>query len=315
MSSHIPVLLKETIDGLKINKQSVVVDATIGGGGHSKEVIKLLGQEGLLIGIDQDSESLVRAKKQLSNAKCEVKLVKGNFRNIDTILDELGVKKVNHILFDLGWNMDQFEDNSRGFSYKLDGPLKMTLDDSSPEDSLSAEEILNNWKEESLIDIFKGYGEERYSKRIAKAIVEARKVEPIKTTFQLVEIIKNSTPKRYLHGRIHFATRIFQALRITVNDELGALKEALEKGFSRLAPCGRMAVISFHSLEDRIVKNFFNDRKKEDTGKVLTKKPITATQNELLKNKRARSAKLRIIEKKYDKFNTKTNQGEKQLEC
>jgi 16S rRNA (cytosine1402-N4)-methyltransferase len=209
-------------------------------------------------------------------------------------------------MLDLGLSSDQFETSGRGFSFQKNEPLLMTFKENLGPEDLTAKQIVNTWDEENIADIIYGYGEERYSRKIAKGIVGARAVKPIETTFDLVEIIKNSTPSRYAHGKIHPATRTFQALRITVNDEINALKEGLEKGWERLAPGGRMAVISFHSIEDRIVKHFYKSKEwmekadgtSERTANIITKKPITASHQEISENPRSRSAKLRIIEKK-----------------
>ena len=207
------------------------------------------------------------------------------------------MKTVDAIIFDLGLSSDQLEISGRGFSFTKDEPLLMTMKESPNDEDLTAKEIVNTWEERNLADIIYGYGEERFSRRIAKAIVEARKENEIKTTFELVKIIEGSVPGSYKRGKIHFATRTFQALRIAVNDELGALEEGLAGGLKILKNEGRMGVISFHSLEDRIVKRFFREMKDEGKIKIINKKPIIAGKEELILNKRSRSAKLRIIEK------------------
>jgi 16S rRNA (cytosine1402-N4)-methyltransferase len=222
-------------------------------------------------------------------------LIRQNYRNLDQALDSIQPgMKVNRIMLDLGLSSDQFETSGRGFSFQKNEPLLMTFKENTTEADLTARQIVNTWDEANIADIIYGYGEERYSRKIAKGIVAARAIKPIETTFDLVDIIKNSTPSRYQHGKIHPATRTFQALRITVNDEINALKEGLEKGWARLESKGRMAVISFHSIEDRIVKHFYKSR---EGASIITKKPITASHQEISENPRARSAKLRIIEK------------------
>ena len=275
---HRPVLLNEAIEGLDLSEDSVVLDCTFGGGGHSKEILRRYpGTK--IIAIDEDEE--VTAEKGIS-------LHHENFRNLDKVL---GDRKVDAILFDLGFSSDQLESSGRGFSFLKDEPLLMTMNEKA---DLTAEVIVNNWSEESIADIIYGYSEERRARTIAKAIVRAREKAPIKTTRELVAIIERVVPR---NGKIHPATKTFQALRIAVNDELGALKEGLEKGFSSLKGGGRVAVISFHSLEDRIVKNFNKEKAKSGQGKLINKKPIRPNKEELKENKRARSAKLRILQK------------------
>ena len=216
---------------------------------------------------------------------------------MDEVLDELGIGKVNRIMLDLGLSSDQFETSGRGFTFKNDEPLLMTFSKNPDVDDLTAGYIVNNWSEASIADIIFGYGEERYARKIAKGIVSYRQKKKIETTGELVEIINQSVPGMYKRGRIHPATRTFQALRIAVNDELNTLKEGLAKGFDRLEKGGRMAVISFHSLEDRIVKHFNIEKKELGLANIITKKPIEASEEEIQNNPRSRSAKLRIIEK------------------
>lgn len=288
--SHISVLSNELISGLKIKENETVVDGTLGSGGHSLEICK---KGGKIIGIDADKKAIERSEEVLK--ECEVKFVQDNFRNIDKILDSLGINQVDKILFDLGFNSEQLI--GKGFSFQKDEPLIMTYKENPGKGDITAREIVNNWDEETLRNIFLGYGGEKFSRVIAKKIVELRKERPIESTFDLVEIIKKAVPVWYRHKRIHFATKVFQALRIAVNDEIGALEEGLEKGFQRLEHWGRMAVISFHSLEDRTVKRYFKDLNKEKLAYIVTKKPIRPSREEILKNPRSRSAKLRIIEK------------------
>lgn len=295
--AHISVLMNEVIDGLNIQSDDVVIDATINGGGHSFEIAQRLGNDGVLIGIDQDQAGLDVSAQRLETVQPTIHLVHDNFRNLDQVLDGLNIQNYDKILFDLGWSSNQFENPTRGFSFMHDGPLSMVLADDPTRVSFTAYDIVNDWDEEHIIDILKGYGEEQYSKRIAQAIVQARSVQSIESTVELAEIVKKAVPKKYQNGSIHSATKTFQALRIAVNDEIGALNDGLEKAWHYLKSGGRIVVISFHSIEDRIVKNFFRNKKQSGVGILVTKKPITASQQELTENNRARSAKLRIIEK------------------
>lgn len=294
---HKTVLLHEAIDGLDIKAGDVFVDGTVGGGGHSEEVAKRFGNSVKIIGIDQDSEALERTKQRLAALECNVTLTEGNFRDIDMILKNIGFDHVDKILLDIGLSSNQFEDSGRGFSFQKDEPLIMSFKKDITEEDLTAREIVNSWDEENIRAILEGYGEEQFAWKIAKAIVAAREIKPIETTFELVEIIKSATPKFYHHRKIHPATKTFQALRITVNNEIESLKEAVLKGFEHLSPGGRIAIISFHSLEDRVVKQFFKQQEEEGVGKRVTKKPITPLEHEISENPRSRSAKLRIIEK------------------
>lgn len=294
---HTSVLLHEAIDGLEIKRGDVFFDGTLGSGGHSAYVCRKFGRDVELVGSDQDADAIERAKARVSKEGCTLKAVQANFRNIDSVLEEAGKSHADRILLDIGLSSNQFEESGRGFSFQKDEPLHMTFMKDAGDAKFTAETIVNEWSTDQITTIIKGYGEERYARRIAKGIVEAREKSPIKTTFELVEIIKESTPNIYHRGRIHPATRTFQALRIAVNDEIEALREGLEKGFEKLNSGGRMAVISFHSIEDRIVKRFYIQKKQEDRGIIITKKPITSTSEEISENPRSRSAKLRIIEK------------------
>lgn len=294
---HKPVLLQKAIDGLEIKKGDIFVDGTLGGGGHSEEVCKKFGSQVKVIGIDLDEDALARAKERLFSQGFKIIFLQGNFRNIDTILNSAGFSKADKILLDIGLSSNQFEESSRGFSFQKDEPLIMSFKKNLDEGELSAREIVNNWDEENLEAILQGYGEEQFAWRIARAIVSKRALKPIETTSELVDIILGATPKFYHHQKIHPATKTFQALRITVNDEIRSLKEGVQKSFELLNPSGRLAVISFHSLEDRIVKQFFNERDKNSEGKKINKKPIVPSEEEVKENPRARSAKLRIIEK------------------
>lgn len=298
---HESVLLKEAIDKLDLQIGDVYLDATLGSGFHMEEVWKRMGKNVTLGGIDVDQMSLDIAKANLDISGIESKLARLNFRNIDKASELLGIPNPTKILFDLGWNAPQFDSEvsrtGRGFSFQKDEPLLMTFGSDVGEEDVTAYEVVNRWQEENLADIIYGYGEERYSRRIAKAIVEKRKEKPIKTSLELSEIIKQAVPIFYRFGRIHPATRTFQAIRIAVNDELQALEEGLKKGFEILPGEGRMAVISFHSLEDRIVKNFFRSKKDGGKGTLINKKPIVPNDEEVKRNPRSRSAKLRILQK------------------
>ena len=296
---HTSVLLKESIEGLNLKKDSIVIDATFGGGGHSIEILKNYPNV-KIIAIDQDKSAWNRAKDKFKNLEDRIIFVNGNFRDIENILKNLKIKNVDGVLLDLGLSGDQLDNSGRGFSFLKNEPLIMTMKDSPKKDDITAKDIVNNWSQESLADIIYGYGEERFARRIAKIIVETRKNKSIDNTFELVDIIKKAVPFKYIKGKIHFATRTFQALRIAVNDELNILKTGLEKSFNILKKGGRISVISFHSLEDRIVKNFFKDKVKTDSAIFLSvggKKPIIASRAEIKLNNRSRSAKLRILEK------------------
>ncbi len=295
---HTTVLLQESIDGLDFHPGDILVDGTLGSAGHSEEVVKQFGSTVQIIGLDMDQDALMRAEKRFAKLDANATFVQSNFRNLDTALESLHIHQIHKMLLDLGLSSNQFEESGRGFTFKNDEPLLMTFKkDLQPED-LTAKTIVNEWSQETLYTIIKAYGEEQFAWKISKAIVVARDIGYIKTTHQLVEVIVGATPGWYHHRKVHPATKTFQALRIAVNDELQALQEGLRKGFEKLASGGRIAVISFHSLEDRIVKNFFRERQKEGVATLTTKKPITPSENELEVNRRARSAKLRILVKK-----------------
>ncbi|MCA9353070.1 16S rRNA (cytosine(1402)-N(4))-methyltransferase RsmH [Patescibacteria group bacterium] len=297
MSVHIPVLMNEVIESLDIQSNDIIIDGTINGGGHAQAIAERLGNDGMLIGIDQDRNGLTHSKERLRNVKPKIELVHGNTRNLDGMLDAIGIQTYDKLFLDLGWSSNQFEDPLRGFSFKHDGPLTMTLSDDPNQVPFTAYDVVNEWSEESLVDILIGYGEERFARRIARAIIDARTAGSITGTLKLAEIIQNAIPKRFQNGPIHPATQSFQAIRIAVNDEIGALKEILEKGWERLNPNGRMVIISFHSIEDRIVKHYFRTKKMAGEAEILTKKPITPTDEEMEHNRRSRSAKLRILQK------------------
>ena len=294
---HIPVLLKESIEYLSPKAGDTIVDGTINGGGHSEEILKIIGESGMLVGIDQDCEVLNKLREKWKDRK-NVLLARDNFRNLDRVLETLKIEKANGILLDIGVSSDQIDLSGRGFSFQKDEPLLMTMKAIIDPDDLTAKEMVNNWEEKELADAIWQYGEERFSRRIAKNIVRRREMKPIETTFELVDVIRESVPGVYRNKRrINCATRTFQALRIVVNDELGALKEGLKKAVAKLKEGGRLAVISFHSLEDRIVKNYFKEISASGEGKIMTKKPIIPTEEEVKNNPRSRSAKLRAIEK------------------
>ena len=300
-SIHRTVLLNETIDGLlaslKLNKgeneKFIVVDATFGGGGHSLEICRKYPSV-KIIALDQDKNVFTEGDKFKN---CNISFVNDNFRNIDKVLVKTKVEEVDGIIFDLGLSSDQLENSGRGFSFLKDEPLLMTMKENPSREDLTAKEIVNTWSEESLADIIHGYGEERFARRIAKGVVETRAKKKIESSFDLVKVINDNVPVAYRMGRLHPATRTFQALRIAVNDELGALKNGLEKGFKFLKKGGRMSVISFHSLEDRIVKRFYKAKEKEEKAKLINKKPFTPSIEEIRNNNRSRSAKLRILER------------------
>jgi 16S rRNA (cytosine1402-N4)-methyltransferase len=298
---HKPVLLKEVIEYLNVGKNKNYIDCTVGEGGHAIEILKRNGPKGKVLGIEIDPELYKKLKKE----KLErLILVNDSFSNLKEIVKRENFGPISGILLDLGLSSGHLEKSGRGFSFLKDEPLIMRYDwnlaksillrssrVSSKE--LSAEKIVNEWSEKEIERILKEYGEERFAKRISREIVRARKVKPIKTTFQLVEVIKKSVPSFYQHQRIHFATKTFQALRITVNNELENLKIALPQALEVLERGGRLVVISFHSLEDRIVKNFLKEKEREGKIKILTKKPIRPSKEEIRKNPRSRSAKLR----------------------
>ena len=292
---HKPVLLNEVIETLNIQSGETVLDGTVGGGGYLKEFCRLVGEKGIVIGLDQDNSVIERIKNKINFESLH--LVNENFRNLDKALGGLGISKVDKIVFDLGISSDQLDESERGFSFQKNEPLLMTLKDESTVNDLTAKEIVNNWDEQNLADIIFGYGEEKFAKKIAESISQARKEKSIETTFDLIAIIKTAVPEWYQSKKIHFATKTFQALRIAVNDEITALQEGLEKGFNHLTVGGRMVIVSFHSKEDRIIKKFFKEKKIKQEGILIVKKIITPTRDEVKKNPRSRSAKLRGIKK------------------
>jgi len=293
---HKSVLLQETIDGLNVTDNGIYLDGTLGSGGHTFAICEK-AKDITVIGIDADKDAIKRSEEKLKDLDCKTILEISPNHKLDEVLDKHSISKINGAIFDYGLSSDQLEDSGRGFSFQKNEPLLMTMKENPSESDLTAEEIVNQWALESITSILEGYGEEKYAYRIAKAIIEAREEEKIKTTFQLVKIIEDAVPKFYLRKRINPATKTFQALRITVNNEIEHIKISLQKAFDRLAPEGRLVIISFHSIEDRVVKHTFRKWSDEGIGALLTKKPITPGENEVIENPRARSAKLRIIQK------------------
>ena len=291
---HKPVLLGPVLQYLDLKPGAVVLDATAGGGGHSEAILEAIGPDGCLIALDQDEEALRRIRERLKGFKSKIVLKQLNFRDLDLALSSLHIQKVNAVLLDIGLSSDQLGDPSRGFSFREEGPLDMRMDRGQMRDAAG---WVNGESAESLASIFYKYGEERFSRKIAQTIVLEREHKPIRTTKELAALVEKSVPVRFRFGRTHSATRVFQALRIAVNDELGALEESLPKALNALRTNGKLVVISFHSLEDRITKHFFLDAARERIGKVLTKKPVRPTEEEIAENSRARSAKLRAIER------------------
>ncbi len=294
---HIPVLLQETIDGLALKNGDIFVDGTLGSAGHSEEVCRRFGTQVTIIGIDTDEDALERSEKYLQQKACRFSLHHANFSEIKKVLEAEGREEANGILLDLGLSSHQLEESGRGFTFQKDEPLLMTMRKNISPEQTTASDIVNLWKEENIADVIYAYGEERYSRRIAKAIVEARKKGEIKTTNELVEIIRGAVPGFYRNSKVNPATKTFQALRIVANDEMGNLERGLADAFEVLAKGGRLAVITFHSLEDRMVKRFFRDQADKGNGRLVTKKPIGPTETETKSNPRSRSAKVRIIEK------------------
>ncbi len=297
---HIPVLLHEIIEYLNPQPGQKFIDATIGGGGHALGILEHITPGGKLLGIEWDGELLRRLEAQIqpSQFKDSTVLINDSYANLERIAEDNDFKNVQGVIFDLGMSSWHLEESGGGFSFAKDEPLDMRFSRQADDDGRpTAAEMINKYREEKLAEILKENGDERFAKRIAGAIVKARKEKPITTTFQLVEIVKNSTPFWYRRGRIHFATKTFQALRIAVNNELENIKSGISQAENILAAGGRLALISFHSLEDRIVKNFFREEGKKGKFKILTKKPIRAKLAEITANPRARSAKLRVAEK------------------
>lgn len=306
---HVSVLLEETIDSLNIKSNGIYVDGTLGGGGHSLEICRRLGEGGRLIGIDQDMDAIAAATERLSDYKDKVTIVHSNYQDTDSVLKELSVNGVDGIVLDLGVSSYQLDNVERGFTYREDTPLDMRMDQSS---NLTAKDIVNDYSEMELFRVIRDYGEDGFAKNIAKHIVAARKLKPIETTGELNEIIKAAIPAKMRQGTGHPSKKTFQAIRIELNHELEVLENSLDKMIELLNPGGRLSIITFHSLEDRIVKNIFRRNMnpcicppgfpvctcgRKPTGKIITRKPVVPSEHELEENKRAKSSKLRVFEK------------------
>ncbi len=302
---HVPVLLQETLEGLAIHPDGIYVDGTVGGAGHSFEIASRLSQEGQLIGLDRDPDAVAAASERLAGLPAQV--VHSNYSQIREVLDALGIQAVDGILMDLGVSSHQLDEADRGFSYHADAPLDMRMSQTG----ISAKDVVNTWSEQELTTILRDYGEEKFAGRIAANIVRAREEAPIERTGQLADIIRNSVPQKFRRDK-NPCKKSFQAIRIAVNDEFGHLRQGLEAAFDCLKPGGRLAVITFHSLEDRIVKQQFAKWcsgctcppdfpqcvcGKKPKGSLIVRKPITAGDEELERNNRSRSAKLRLIER------------------
>lgn len=308
--SHVSVLLEETIDSLNIKPDGIYVDGTLGGGGHSLEICKRLGDGGRLIGIDQDMDAIRAATDRLKNYSDKVTIVHSNYQNIDSVLRDLSIGGVDGIVLDLGVSSYQLDNADRGFTYREDTPLDMRMDQSQP---MTAKDIVNEYSEQELFRVIRDYGEDSFAKNIAKHIVKARQDKPIETTGELNDIIRAAIPARVRQGGGHPSKKTFQAIRIELNRELDVLEQSLDKMIGLLNPGGRLSIITFHSLEDRIVKNIFRKNMnpcicppefpvcicgRVPTGKVITRKPIVPDAEELSNNKRAKSSKLRVFEKR-----------------
>jgi 16S rRNA (cytosine1402-N4)-methyltransferase len=283
---HIPVLLKEVIEALNVKPNSSYIDCTLNGGGHTREILKGNGPLGKVLGIEIDKEIFEKIEKEKIERLVPVN---DSYVNIRKVATENGFDKISGILFDIGMSSYHVDEAERGFSFNKDEPLIMNYST-----GLTAEEILNEWPEDEIEKILKEYGEEEFSRKIAKKIVEQRRLGRIRSTLQLVSIIKEATPGWYHHGKTHFATRTFQALRISVNNELDNFRKALPEALNLLEKEGRLVVISFHSLEDRIIKEFFKEKEKIGEVRIITKKPIVPTDEEIALNPRSRSSKLRV---------------------
>jgi 16S rRNA (cytosine1402-N4)-methyltransferase len=304
---HTPVLLHETLEALAIRADDIVVDATVGGAGHALAMCEMLGTSGIFIGFDMDADAIARGRDRLVGVKPQVHLLQQNFRTLDPALETLHVPHITKALFDLGWSSYQL-DSGRGFSFQTDEPLQMTY---AKEGSvLTASTIVNEWAESSLADVIYGFGEERFARRIAKRIVEERQRRQIRTAKELADIVIEAVPARARFGRTHPATKTFQAIRIATNDELGSLDEGLRAAWQHLKVGGRIAVISFHSIEDRVVKRMFAEWEAKEGAVRITRRPITAGEQEIQVNRRARSAKLRVVEK----VNDFSNYGQKNIQ-
>lgn len=311
--NHKSVLLDETIESLNINPDGIYVDGTLGGAGHASEVCKRLSEKGRFIGIDQDEDALKVAKERLSKfSNVKIDVVKSNYHDIRKVLEDLGIDKVDGILLDIGVSSYQIDTVERGFTYKEDGPLDMRMDKSNP---VTAKDIVNEYSEMELFRIIRDYGEDKFAKNIAKHIVLKRKERPIETTGELIEAIRAAIPMKIQATSGHPAKKTFQAIRIELNKELEVLEDSIDNMVDLLNDEGRLSIITFHSLEDRIVKNKFRDNEnpctcpknfpicvcgKKSKGSVVTRKPIVPSDEEIENNKRAKSSKLRVFERKYN---------------
>ena len=293
---HVPVLVEEVLDGLNCRAGGVYVDCTIGQGGLAARILEAAGPSGTLIGIDRDQEALAMTRERLKQFTTQLRLVHGTFRAIKSHVRTLGLSCIDGIVFDLGVSSVQLNDAERGFSFMAEGPLDMRMDRSS---GVTAAHLLERLSEVELSNIIYQYGEERYARRIARSIVRARELRPLRTTTELVSVIRSAVPGSYRHGRIHFATRTFQALRIAVNSELDILAAAFRDAAEVLSPGGRLCIISFHSLEDRIAKHTLRELSQGPEAILITKtkRPVVASESEVKGNPRSRSAKLRIAER------------------
>lgn len=284
---HIPVLLNEILENLNPQSNENFIDCTLNGGGHTKEILKRIAPEGKVLGVEWDKEIYENIQKQNID---RLIVVNDSYANLKNIVEANDFKNISGILFDLGMSSYQIDEEQKGFSFLKNEPLLMAYGNTGR----TAIQVVNEYSENDLEKIIEEYGEENFARKIAKKIVETRKIKPIKTTLELVEAIKQGIPPQHRNQNIHFATRTFQAIRIEVNEELKNIETVLPQAIEVLNPGGRLAIISFHSLEDRIVKNFFKDQEKQNKIKIITDKPITATEEELLNNPRARSSKLRV---------------------
>ena len=306
---HKSIMLEEVIESLAIKPNGIYVDGTLGGAGHSSEIVKRLGEDGKLIGIDQDGEAIEAATKRLEPYKDKVTIVRSNYAQMKEVLRDLGIPKVDGILLDLGVSSYQLDNAERGFTYREDVPLDMRMDQRQTK---TAKDIVNDYSEMELYHIIRNYGEDKFAKNIAKHIVQARQKAPIETTGQLIEVIKAAIPKKVRATGGHPAKKTFQAIRIELNHELDVLTQSIDGMIDRLAPGGRLCIITFHSLEDRIVKTRFRTNEnpcicppgfpvcvcgRVSKGKVITRKPILPSEQEMEENSRSKSAKLRVFEK------------------
>ena len=297
---HTPVMLPEVIEYLNPKTGEIIIDCTLGGAGYTLAIAQRVGEKGKVIAIDADEMAIDNARLKIKDEKLgNVILVNENFKNLSAIINQIGLEKVDGVVFDLGLSSAQLEDATRGFSFNSAATLNMEFGSRNQESRIrNTEEIVNKFKPEELEKIIREYGEERFAKKIVGAIIKARRLKPIANSRELAAVISQAVPARYRYGRIHPATRTFQALRIATNDELTNLKVALPQAADALAAAGRLVIISYHSLEDRIVKWFLRERQNQGTVKILTKKVVTATKAEMKNNPRARSAKLRAAVKK-----------------